>query len=256
VRELGEHARPERIPLLPGSVHVWHADPEAFGSPVARRACLDLLDEGERARLGRLRVNADRTAYLVVHALLRSVLSVHAAGSPDTWRFVTGSAGKPAVAFPAASRDLSFNLCHARRRVGVAVASGREVGIDVEDAARAGALEELVHLFLSPSETGELHSVPPERRRERLLSWWTLKEAFVKARGTGLALDLSAVTFHGDGEPIRATFVPALHEDPARWAFARLRPAPDHPAALAMRTVPGEELVVHVREVRDLPRPV
>jgi 4'-phosphopantetheinyl transferase len=237
-------------------VHVWHADPGAFAGPVARRACLDLLDDGERARLGRLRVDADRTAYLVAHALLRSVLSVHAAGSPEAWRFVTGANGKPALAVAAAGRDLSFSLSHARRRVAVAVASGREIGIDVEDAARAGALEDLAHLFLSPSETRELHSLPPERRRERLLSWWTLKEAYVKARGTGLVLALPSVTFHGDAEPIRANFDPALRDDPAFWSFARFTPDPVHAAAVAIRTEPGEELAVHIRQVRELPHPI
>jgi 4'-phosphopantetheinyl transferase len=237
-------------------VHVWHADPGAFETAEARRACLDLLDEGETARLGRFRVEVDRTTYLVAHALLRSVLSVHAPADPRSWRFAAGPHGKPSVAAPSEHRDISFNLSHARGRVAVAVALGREVGVDVEDAARAGALEDLADRYLSPVEVCALRALHPKARRERFLACWTLKESYLKARGTGLSLPLSALTFHLDeGPAVRATFDPSTRDDPARWAFALLAPGPGHPAAVAIQREPGEELAVCVREVLELPHP-
>ncbi len=253
-RSSSTHASRERIPLNGASVHVWHADPAALDTPEARRACLDLLDEGERARLGRFRLEADRASYLVAHALLRSVLSVHAPADPRTWRFLAGPHGKPAVDFPAAHRELFFNLSHSRGRVAVAVALGRDVGVDVEASVRAGALEDLAERFLSPVEVGALQALPPEARRERLLGCWTLKESYLKACGSGLSLPLSALTFHlGEGEAIRATFHAPIGDDPTNWAFARFAPGPGYLGAVAIRRGPFEELSLFIREVLWLP---
>jgi 4'-phosphopantetheinyl transferase len=243
------------VQTAPGSVHLWHADPGAFATPDARRACLDLLDDVETARLGHLRLDVDRMAYLVAHALLRSALSVRAAADLRTWRFVAGQHGKPQVGSPAAHRNVSFSLSHARSRAVVAVAVGREVGVDVEDAARGGALEDLADRFLSSSEIQAMRALPPEGRRDRLLTCWTLKEAYLKARGTGLLLPLTSVAFHLDDGPVRATFDPAIVDDPGGWAFFRFTLGPGEPAALAIRLQGGEEPPVFVHEVRALPRP-
>lgn len=234
-------------------MHLWHADPGAFETPEARQACIGLLDDEETTRLGRLRLDVDRTAYLVAHALLRSALSVHTAVDPRDWRFVTGTHGKPSVHSPVAHRDVSFNLSHTRRRVAVAVTVGRDVGVDVEDVSRAGALDELADRILSPVEIRALGALSRERRQERLLAFWTLKEAYVKARGTGLSLSLPSVVFHLDDEPVRATFDPTDLDDPAEWAFFRFTLGPGHPAALAIRHRGGGAPPVLVREARTLP---
>ena len=66
--------------------------------------------------------------------------------------------------------------------------------------------------------------------------YWTLKEAYIKARGLGLALPLGQFTFirTPDAAPAIA-FAPELHDDPASWQFAQFWPTRDHRMAVAVR---------------------
>ena len=42
----------------------------------------------------------------------------------------------------------------------------------------------------------ELRALPPERQKERFFEYWTLKEAYIKARGMGLSIPLGKFSFH------------------------------------------------------------
>jgi 4'-phosphopantetheinyl transferase len=237
-----------------GRVEVWHADPRSFATFERADACLALLDEAERVRLGRFRLEADRTAWLVAHALLRAALSRHAPVDPRRWRFRTTAEGKPFVEDPAAHRDLSFSLAHTAGRVAIAVIAEGPVGVDVEHIGRSGALEEIQDRYLSPLEADALRTAGPGGREERLLAYWTLKEAYVKARGTGLDAHLQGLSFHLDeGPSIWLTCNEDLDEDPGGWTFIRASAGPEHVLALAIqeRNAGGVEL----HEALELPLP-
>lgn len=236
-------------------VHVWHSDPGWFSSPERKAACLDLLDDAEHQRLGRFRFEPDRATYLVAHALLRAALSLHASVEPRAWKFGPSGRGKPFVHEPVVHPHLSFSLSHARGRVAVAVTAAGPVGIDVERKDRAEALEEIRDRYLSASELETLRLASPGSRRERLLAYWTLKEAYGKARGTGLDEHLPGVTFHlDDGQAIRVSPVEGDTGYREDWWFLRSSPSPDHAMALAVRRRAGVDLDVCFHEARELPR--
>jgi 4'-phosphopantetheinyl transferase len=235
-------------------LHVWHADPDLAGAPAARNACLDLLDSGELERLRRYRFDADSTAYLAAHALLRSALSQIAPIAPQAWRFRTGELGKPFVDQPTSHQHLSFSLSHTAGRVAVAISARVEVGIDVEHPGRASSRLEYLDRFLSPSEASTLRALPAEARSARFLAYWTLKEAYLKARGLGLSVPLQDLSFHlDDGPRIRMSLEPSLRDDSASWQFFRLSTTSDHPVAVAIRCRAGSEVLPRVQEARELP---
>ena len=182
--------------LTAGELHLWHASPNVLATPESRRACLDLLDVGERERLDRLRVEADRAAYLAAHALLRSALSWAAPVDPRLWRFRNAERGKPSIDEPTSLRHVAFSLSHTTGRVVVAVALRAEVGVDVEHAGRARSVLEHPDRFLSTTEARALHALPPEARLHRFMSYWTLKESYLKACGMGLSVPPQALSFH------------------------------------------------------------
>jgi 4'-phosphopantetheinyl transferase len=215
-------------------VEVWFADPAD-----ANEAAEALLDDGERARMGRFVFEKDRRLYLAAHALVRRTLSRHADVDPAAWRFATEEGGKPVIAGPSGAPPLRFNLSHCRGLVACAVARDREVGVDVEP--RADVPEGLVDRICTPAEAAALRALPPSAQPDRFFTLWTLKEAYVKARGLGFALPVEQVGFgFGDGDTLRFEPDPALGEDPAAWLILRLHPTPAHCAALCVARPPAE----------------
>jgi 4'-phosphopantetheinyl transferase len=98
-----------------------------------------------------------------------------------------------------------------------------------------------------------LRALPEDRRRARFFAYWTLKEAYIKARGMGLALPLHAFSFLLDvAPPIRVVLSPELNDNAAHWQFERLAPEPPHYGALAVRRGLGADLHVMTRHVVPL----
>ena len=86
--------------------------------------------------------------------------------------------------------DVQFNLSHAGERALLAVAIGRELGVDIEEERCVDVLG-IARRYFSPSEYLALVSLPEERRVGAFYRCWTRKESFLKARGEGLAFPLS-----------------------------------------------------------------
>lgn len=240
-------------PMHPVETRVWHAETDVFGTAERQRAFERLLDHGERSRLGRLRREGDRRAYLVAHALLRSALSAVVPIDPVLWRFRLGSHGKPEIQEPEEYRGLRFCLSHTRGRVACAVALGRDVGVDVEYSASVRSIAELVDHCLSPREAAALNALPARAQRARFFALWTLKEAYLKARGTGLTLPPAALSFDlGGGHP-SVEFDQGLRDDPRGWQFALVEASPVHPIAVAIRRGDLPEVPFRILEARTIP---
>jgi 4'-phosphopantetheinyl transferase len=196
-------------------VQIWWADPTAIP-----RTCLDAhaarLPPEERAAANRFVFEADRVQSLVARALVRGALS-EATGQPsDAWRFERTVCGRPFVAAPELG-DVSFSVSHTRALVVCAIGQGPYLGIDVERWGPSLAVEPDPG-FLSSAELSDLRAVPEADRRRRLLAYWTLKEAYAKARGLGVRLPFDAVSFHWRAEGVTAAFAPSAAPPPeARW---------------------------------------
>ena len=83
-----------------------------------------------------------------------------------------------------------------------ALAAGRDVGVDVEDLNRRPVEPGLVARYFAPSEVKAIDVGAPGWE-QRFLNYWTLKEAYLKARGLGISVHLADVAFSLDAsEPI------------------------------------------------------
>ena len=208
---------------------------------------LALLSEEERVKADRFIFPHDRDCFVAAHALVRVALSDYFARAPQDWSFVTNAWGKPRVDANDGSARLCFNLSHTRGHVAVAVALDREVGVDVERIAPSRADEEVARQLFAPAEVAAFQEEPEGGRAEAFFDVWTLKEAYIKAVGLGVALPLKDFAFTRD--PLRISFAPTLDDTPSRWLFRRFRPEPDVAMALAARRGPGAEPVVNLRQV-------
>lgn len=223
------------MPLSAAEAHLWSARPAAFTDPAQLARLRALLTGGECARIDRYRVARDRRTSLVTRALVRMTLSRYCDVRPARWRFRTNEHGRPEIASPAS--PLRFNVSHTDGLVVCLVGRVRALGVDAESLRRHRRWLDLAERFFAPAEARALREVPSSRLALRFLEYWTLKEAYVKARGRGLTLPLSGFWFEWpvparDGIGIR--FTPAVEDDPARWQFSLDRLGVDHVVATAI----------------------
>ncbi len=221
-----------RAPLTPGDVHVRYCLTESFGEDVLATAAA-LLSNEERSRRDAFRFDRDRREYTVAHALLRATLSAFGDRSPDAWRFEAGAYGKPALAAGMSASPLSFNLAHTLGLVACVVATGADVGLDVERVTRSTDWRGIAARYFSAGEVAHIESVADHQRAARFVELWTLKEAFAKAIGVGLSQPLNATVFEIERDgTIRC--LPPSGTVQAAWQFALCAPTPDHRLAVAV----------------------
>jgi 4'-phosphopantetheinyl transferase len=231
------------------SVVVWTAFTTGQESDDELARLLSLVPADEATRSDRFFHRADRIRFLLARALARAALSRWAPLPPLSWAFRFNEHGRPELANrPAGVPDLRFNISHTDGLVACAVTVGREVGVDVEYIGRR--LEYAVpERFFSPKEVSDLRSLPVTEQPHAFFDYWTLKEAYIKARGLGLALPLRHFTFiRRAGAAPAIEFAPELHDDPSSWQFAQFWPSKDHRMAVACRRS-GEDLPIEVVQV-------
>jgi 4'-phosphopantetheinyl transferase len=220
---------------------VWWAEPVA---PDTQR-----LDGATQARMARLRRTEDRQRHATGVVLLDSVVA--ARGGPDAR--VVRTPGEPLLVTGAA---LHASVAHAGAWVAVALCAHAPVGVDVEPLEQELELDTLAEHVLTPAERETLAagaSGAAERRRA-LLTWWTRKEAVVKATGDGLRVEPARVQLAppDDGRPPRLLAYPGRPELPASCTIADLRPGPDAVGAVAVLSAVLDGVLEH--DGRDLLR--
>jgi 4'-phosphopantetheinyl transferase len=200
-----------------------------------------LLSKDEQDRMARLVFDRDRRAFLITRALVRTMLSRYAGVAPADWRFIANVHGRPEILDrPPGAPDLRFNISHTDGLIACAVTIGREVGVDVEHINRH-LTHDVAGRFFAPNEVTDLRTLPDEDQRRVFFDYWTLKEAYIKARGFGLALPLGDFAFklRPPGPP-EITFEPSLEDDPSTWQFMQDWPTPQHRLGLAVRREGGD----------------
>jgi 4'-phosphopantetheinyl transferase len=219
------------LPLGTGCAEIHCARPEQLeDGEVAALGCVLSADERERA--ARFLLEGARRSFVVTRALLRQSLSLYADVPPNAWVFTRGPHGKPRVAAPDGGRDLCFNVSHTRGFC-VCIVAGSEVGIDVQYTGRPPPWR-VLDRYLAPSEQEHLRCAPEAERAARFFEYWTLKEAYVKARGFGFGLPLSQIGFSREGAETRLLLGPRINDDPRRWSLKTWRATPEHQIAIAI----------------------
>lgn len=184
----------------------------------------------------------DRRLFVAAHALLRSALSACAqAIPPEAWTFTTTPHGRLELAPP--HDGLRFNLSHTEGLVACVVVRDVDCGVDVERTDRRDVAL-LSASVLAPPERRTLAALPEPARPGRFLRYWTLKEAYVKARGLGLSLEPDRCVLALDGERPLLLSAPG-DARPHDWQLAELTPTSHHTLAVALHAPAGPLQIVH-----------
>jgi 4'-phosphopantetheinyl transferase len=196
-------------------LQLWIAYPVDLQDEREAAACQAILDQEDRARWQGFKFEQHRRESLASRSLVRIALSHGHTVPPQDWRFQVNAHGKPALVPDAGIR---FNAANSLDMV-VCLIGKTEVGVDVEPITNAASILELAPRVFSTQERAQLDALPVSARSDRALSLWTLKEAYIKSRGLGLALPLEKISFVFSAENVSLEIDPALGDRPENWRF-------------------------------------
>jgi len=231
-----------------GDVHAWYAPVSDLSVAGAIDAALAWLTPAERERYARFRADADRHMFLLGRAMARVLVGRALGIAPTAWQWREGPHGRPEVASP--DTRLQFNIAHSAGLVACVVADGRDVGVDVEDRERRPVEWGVVQRHCGADEILDI-SAQGGRWHDRFLYYWTLKEAYLKALGLGIAAPLARVCFRIDDDGPGIAFTSSLANSDTRWQFRLERPTDRHLMAVAVSTADGVEPAIHVQRLTE-----
>src|SRR5271166_4860665 len=186
----GESMSPSPSALRPGVAHLFLARPEGLLAAAPQHA--EWFSAGERARAERYRRPMDSSRYRATRVLVRGVLAGLLGRRPGELDFVELAHGRPALR--PGTAPLDFNASRCPSWVALVVTGGEACGVDVEDVSREADFLGIARAF-APFERALLEDASLPERRRQFFALWTLKEATLKALGTGLTLSLGACAF-------------------------------------------------------------
>ncbi len=201
----------------PDAAHVWVVPIQTLEPRFH-----NVLSAEERERAARFRFDPDRERFLASHVALRQLVGTYMGVAAEAVQFREGPRGKPRV-----EGGLEFNLSHSGDLALVGIARA-PVGVDIERIAPRKALMNIAARYFHTDETAWLESRGEGERLREFYRLWTMKEAFLKATGTGLAGGLDRKT------------------DPATiagFSCADVDPDPDYAAAVVIE---GTRVSTHV----------
>jgi 4'-phosphopantetheinyl transferase len=235
---------PPPLPLADDEIHLWLVADRTLRDPALLNRYFPLLNDAERRQQQRFHFDKDRHQYLLTRALVRSVLSRYVPAIPPTeWCFEKLEHGRPRITNPhPLAQRLTFNLSHTAGLIVLGLCQAGDMGIDTENIRERSAPLDVSPRYFSPRECADLNALPAAAQNERFFHYWTLKEAYIKARSKGLSLPLDQFSYTWpDEHRLQLTFASGLADHPERWRCWLLQATADHLLAIWAQRQPAPQ---------------
>ena len=226
-------------PLSEHEIHIWSA--HIPSSPTLLRRYAGFLSAEERQRAQRFRFSRDRNRYQFMHGMLREILGNYLSVAPTEIIMSRNSFGKPQINKSPGNHAIGFNISHSHGFVVAACSHGRNVGVDVEYLNPQLPVEDIIPSLFSPDEAASFRDVADRDRSKYVLRLWTMKEAYVKAMGTGMHEPFKNITFSFDSDGVPALVDAVNDHDLSRWTVTQLRFGDNYLGALVFDS-PGARI--------------
>jgi 4'-phosphopantetheinyl transferase len=213
---------------------------------------LALLPHDERQQIRRFSHEPSRRQSLASRVLMRTVLASYLGEDPWSLRFHRNKYGKPSLE-PPSKPALEFNLSHTHGLVVCAVTRQHALGVDVEPCQRRTDYLGLARRFFARPEITLLEQRTPAEQPRTFIELWTLKEAFIKARGMGLSLPLDSFAFElAPGQTPKIELLDRSEGGARDWQFAQLEMKGEYQMALAVERPASTPLVIRLCQTLPL----
>ncbi|MBF8263714.1 MAG: 4'-phosphopantetheinyl transferase [Parachlamydiales bacterium] len=162
---------------------------ESLAPPFRLALLTSYLSHAEKERAARYKTVDLQTRFIAARGRLREILGIHLNIPPCQIEFIYNPFGKPFLHAKHLS-PIHFNLSHSHDRLAIALAMNSQIGIDIEQHSKDNDLSKII---FSKQESEHYNKLPEHAKKDRLFQAWTLKEAYVKALGSGLNTNIRNV---------------------------------------------------------------
>jgi len=191
---------PQIASLEANEAHLFCYPVIPFESLAIEKGYLDVLSIEEQERAFAIKSPENRRVFIQARARLRWLLGHPLGIPPQEIPLVIGPYGKPHHAL----HEIEFNLSHTEGHILMGMARGMALGVDVEYPKPTRRLEGLIREVFSSREQRWFEDLSDTEQHALFLRGWTLKEAWVKATGRGIAAGLSRVEIREDFQGFEA----------------------------------------------------
>ncbi|MES2935269.1 MAG: 4'-phosphopantetheinyl transferase superfamily protein, partial [Pseudomonadota bacterium] len=144
------------------------------------------LQVSERRRLAGITQAGRRDEFIASRWLARKTLCANFGGTAGDWDIAAEHGQAPLVTGPAPAY---LSMSHSGEWIAVAVSDGA-VGLDIERVKQRKNTLALARMAATPRESLALEALQEPARSALFIQFWTIKEAWLKSRGSGLDFDL------------------------------------------------------------------
>ena len=169
-----------------GGALILHVDLRP--DPDREERAFALLDGHERARWNRFVVKGARRRYALCRAALRINLCNRLGCSNADLSFGYREHGKPFARVDGKPSAASFNISHSGRHGLIGFAERPGFGVDLEVRAPGRDFDGIGRSVYGPRERLALSAAAGREKANLFYRLWSLKEALIKALGTGFSL--------------------------------------------------------------------
>ncbi len=214
------------IKLLPNEVHLWRENLD--NAKPLLEDLTRILSEDELVRARRFHFEQHRQRFIAARGILRSILSGYLNIEPSEINFGYEARGKPFLEQNFHENKFSFNVSHSQNFALYAVTLDNSIGVDLECINSTTDVLSLAQRFFSQSEFALIESAPQEQQQQLFFRYWTCKEAYLKATGTGLK-DLDKVEISLTAQQSAKLNIPNSSE----WSLLEIQPFSNCAGAVA-----------------------
>ena len=155
------------------------------------KQALSLLDDDEKRRWDRFVVKGAGRRFSLCRAALRINLAERLGCTNDELSFGYLEHGKPFAKVNGTPSPLSFNVSHSGSNGLIGFAQHDGLGVDLEERAPGRNFDGIGSSVYGPDEQRALTAAKGRRKADLFYRLWSLKEALIKALGTGFSLNPS-----------------------------------------------------------------
>jgi len=184
--------------------------------------------------------------FVIARGLLRVALSEDLPVSITDWRFARSNNGKPFIAEPGSLSAVNFSLSHTDGLIACLISLAAEAAVDVEKVEYHDDLTLVAKQVMSAVELTALRKLSGRDWTEQFFTYWTLKEAYVKAGGRGLGFVSGDIGFEIEADNAIKVHFASAGDDSSAWVFWRGHLSPQHTISIAAKKeTDGGVTIIH-----------